>query len=208
MSKSAASSEVKPKQTPLMVAILPSVFIYVAAVILVLFARDDLASTTQYWEFFLPVVAFVSLLSGWSQAYALDRSRFVYMIKQILHWGAFGSLLWALQEHGVRDAITAEQFNLTQLYVLALAALVAGLYLDTRMFLFGLFIGCCAYVLADPANIAVLNPLGEALKIANPQEKPQTMIIAVAALAFVASFLVQLSTRGAIMAKRARKARS
>ncbi|MCF1184059.1 hypothetical protein L0E83_11535 [Marichromatium gracile] len=209
MSKSAASSEVKSKQSqsPLMVAILPSVFLYIAAVVLVFFAREDFAATTQYWEFFIPVVAFISILSGWSQAYAFDHSRFFYLIKQLLHWGALGGLLWLFYDHGIRDALSAEQYNLVQLYLLGLAALIAGLYLDTKMLFFGAFIACCAYLLADPANSAVLTSVGDAFGIENAQDKPMTMIIAAALVAFVANLFVLIAMRGAVMAKRGRTAR-
>nr|WP_210424799.1 hypothetical protein [Marichromatium bheemlicum] len=190
-----------------MVAILPSLFLYVAAVILVFFAREDLAATTQYWEFFLPVVAFISIISGWGQAYAFDHSRLFYLIKQLLHWGAIAGLLWLLYDHGIRDTLSAEQYNLVQLYLLALGALLAGLYLDTKMLFFGAFIVCCAYLVADPANSAILTTVGDAFGVANAQDKPMTMIIAAALVAFVANLFVLIAMRGAIMAKRGRAAR-
>lgn len=187
-----------------MIALLPSVILYVSAIVLYALTREDLGGTIHYWEIFVAVVAVVTLLSGWGQTYATNRSYLMYMIKQVLHWGLLIGVLWLFQTQGISAALGDQKYTLVLLYLLSSAAIVAGLYLDFKSLFFGAFLGLCTYLLAAPANVAILEPIGKTLRIADPQTKPLTMVIVLGIIGFVAGFLVLISIRGSIMAKRNR----
>lgn len=192
----------KSKQSSLMMAILPSLVLYIAAFVLVFLSREDLASTLPYWEFFIPLVAVFSLMSGWGQADVFNRSRLFYLVKQILHWGALGGLLWMFGEIGIRDALNASQYNILQIYLLTFAALIAGLYLDAKLFFFGAFLLISAYSLSDAQHFDILAIIGEQLGVSDAQNKPVTLLAILAALGFAASALILMAMRSGILAKR------
>lgn len=198
MSKSAA------KQSPLMLALLPLVILYVCAVVLVALSREDLGGTLSYWEFFIPIVAVISLISGWGNAYVRGQWSLFYLIRQILSWGLFVGMLWLLQEQGVPEALGDQKTTLTLVFLLALVSVLVGMQLDWKLFVFGVFLAICAYLLADPAHVAMLTPIGDRVGIEDAQSKPLTMIIGMGTVAFVISLFILLSMRGAIMAKRVR----
>ncbi|NCA70100.1 MAG: hypothetical protein EOM91_08325 [Sphingobacteriia bacterium] len=211
-SKSAASSVTSTKtkgvaQSSLSAALLPTIVLYVAAVVLVMFTRDDPASTIAYWETFIPVVAFISLMSGFGPAYVREQSHLAYILKQILHWGIVIGMLWLLHTHGIRGALSDPQYLLVLMYTLALTVLLVGLHLDFKLIFFGAFLACCAYLQAAPENVALLGLIGDTFGIANAQEKPLTMIIGIAVVAFLANALMLIGTRGAVMSKRVSEAK-
>lgn len=212
-SKDAVSTEAAKKtkstdQGSLMMALLPSVILYVAAVVLIALTRGDATGTIPYWETFVPVVAFISLLSGFGQAYVRDQSYLFYTLKQVLHWGIVIGLLWLLHTHGVRAALDDQKYLLVLLYLLGLATLLAGLHMDWKFVFFGAFLAFCTYILAAPENVAILAPIGETFGIANAQDKPMAMMIGTAVAAFLASTLVLIGMRGAILSKRVSAARA
>jgi hypothetical protein len=212
-SKGAASTETPKKtksvdQGSLMMALLPSVILYVGAVVLIALTREDAAGTVPYWETFVPFVAFISLLSGFGQAYVRDQSYIFYVFRQILHWGIVIGLLWLLHTHGVRAALDDQKYLLILLYLLGLASLLAGLHMDWKFIFFGAFLAFCTYILAAPENVAILAPIGETFGIANAQDKPLTMIIGTAVVAFLASTLILIGMRGAILSKRVSAAKA
>lgn len=211
-SKGAASTETQKKikstdQGSLMMALLPSVILYIAAVVLIMLTRNDPTGTIPYWETFVPVVAFISLLSGFGQTYVRDQSYVFYIIKQIIHWGVLIGLLWLLHTHGVRAALDDQNYLLVLLYLLGLTTLLAGLHLDWKFIFFGAFLAFCTYLLAAPENVAVLNSIGDTFGIANAADKPVAMIIGLAVVAFLASTLLLIGMRGAILSKRVSAAR-
>ncbi|MCG6896114.1 MAG: hypothetical protein LJE61_07625 [Thiocapsa sp.] len=206
-SKGAASSETPKKtksadQGSLMMALLPSVILYVGAVVLIVLTRQDVAGTIPYWEGFVPVVAFISLLSGFGQAYVRDQSYLFYVLKQIVHWGVLIGLLWLLHTQGVRAALDDQKYLLLLLYLLALGSLLAGLHLDWKFLFFGAFLAFATYLIAMPENTAILAPIGNAFGIADAPSKPQTMIIGTSVVAFLASTLLLIGMRGAALSKR------
>ncbi len=212
-SKGAASTETPKKtksvdQGSLMMALLPSVILYVGAVVLIALTREDAAGTVPYWETFVPFVAFISLLSGFGQAYVRDQSYVFYVFRQILHWGIVIGLLWLLHAHGVRAALDDQKYLLILLYLIGLASLLAGLHMDWKFIFFGAFLAFCTYILAAPENVAILAPIGETFGIANAQDKPLTMIIGTAVVAFLASTLILIGMRGAILSKRVSAAKA
>lgn len=190
------------KQGSFTVALLPSLILYAGAVALILLTRDGTSGIGKYWELYVPIVAFFSLLSGWGQAYAADRSLLMYLVKQIIHWGSLIALLWLLQS-GLASLGDAK-YGLLIACLLAMTSLIAGLYIDFRSIFFGAYLALCAYLLASPANVAVLAPIGKTLHIADPTTKPVTMIVVMAVVAFVVSAFFLATQRGAVSSKRNR----
>lgn len=192
------------KQGSLMVALLPLVILYVCTVVLYALTREDVGGTATYWGYFVPVVAFISLITAWGNAYARGDSRLFYLIKQAIIWGGFIWVLMTLQKHGAETALGGEKATLALVLLTALISLLVGMYLDTKMFFYGAFLGLCGYLMAEPSNTAILAKIGEPLKIADAASKPLTIIAIVAAAAFVVSFFLLVSTRGSIATRRAR----
>lgn len=192
------------KQSSLMLSLLPIVILYVCTVALYALTREDVAGTAGYWEYFVPVVAFISIITAWGNAYARGDSRLFYLIRQVIIWGGFIWMLMLLQKAGVDASLGGQKTTLTLIMMTAMVAMLVGLYLDAKMFFYALFLGLCGYLLADPANTAVLAKIGDTLKIADAQSKPLTMVILLAVAAFLISIFLLLSTRGSIAARRSR----
>ena len=192
------------KQGSLTIALLPSVILYVSAIVLFALTREDLGGTIHYWEVLVAVAAVISLLSGWGQTYAANRSHLMYLIKQIIHWGLLLGVLYLFQTQGITAALGDQKYTVVLLTLLSMTAIFAGLYIDFKALFFGAFMAICTYLLAAPANVSILEPIGKTLRIADPQTKPLTMIIVMGLIAFVAGALVLISVRGSIMAKRNR----
>lgn len=206
----AVSSEApaKPKakrkryQSPLILALLPQVILFVSAVVLFWLSLKNMAGTIEYWEYFVPVIAIISLVSGWSQSYLANEVRAWYLIKQVVHWGALFALLYAINSQGLRGAIDAQQYTTIVIYLIAFATLLAAVHVDLKLFFFSLFLVFCAYLLAVPADNAMLLYIGETFGIDGAQSKTLSISIGVAVVGFIASTFVLLSMRGALLTKR------
>lgn len=191
------------KQSSLMTALLPSFILYASTVILVALTRGDLGGTVKYWEFMVPLTAVISLISGWGVTYARNNSRFMYLIKQILHWGVLMGVLWLLQTQGVATALSGK-YTLVLLSLLSMTVIFAAFYLDTKQIFFGTFLAFCTYLMAAPANVAILKPIGDMLRIADAQSQPLMMVAVIGLIAFAVNAVFVMGTRNAVIAKRAR----
>jgi len=58
----------------------------------------------------------------------------------VLHWGALVLVIRLLYAHNVQDFLNDEQDGFVTIYVIGLAAILSGIYLDWKMALFGLFL--------------------------------------------------------------------
>ncbi len=201
---SAAPAKPKRKryQSPLLLALLPQVILFVSAVVLFWLSQKDMAGTIKYWEYFIPVIALISLISGWSQSYLSNEIRAWYLVKQIVHWGALFALLYAANTEGLREAIDAQQYTYIVIYLIAFATLLAAVHMDFKLFFFSLFLVFCAYLLAAPADNAMLLYIGETFGISGAQSKTLSISVGVAVVGFIASTFVLLSMRGALLSKR------
>lgn len=196
------SAKKRVNQVSFRIAVLPSIILYVAAVVLIVLTRNGMQGTLPYWETFVLVVALISLFSGFGQAYLRDQSYFFYMLKQIIHWGVVIGLLWLLNTQGIRDALGDQKYLLMLVYLLGLGSLLAGLHMDWKLVFFGAFVSLGAYLLAAPENVAILGTIGDTFGIANAGEMPQTMIIGLAVVAFLASTMILIGVRGAVLSKK------
>ena len=197
-----ASTAAKSNQVPLLVAILPLLVLFISAFVLFWLSKQDMSGTFRYWEIFVPVVAVISLISGWGQAYLNDNPRLWYLLKQIVSWGALIALLYVLNSQGIRAAISDQQYTAVILYLLAFASLLVAIHLDIKLLVFAVFLVFCAFLIAVPENNPTLLAMGNRFGIADAPTKPVMMTAIVAGVGFVISFIVLVMMRGALLTKR------
>jgi hypothetical protein len=197
-----ASTAAKSNQVPLLVAILPLLALFISAFVLFWLSKQDMSGTFRYWEIFVPVVAVISLISGWGQAYLNDNPRLWYLVKQIVSWGALIALLYVLNSQGIRAAISDQQYTAVILYLLAFASLLVAIHLDIKLLVFAVFLVFCAFLIAVPENNPTLLAMGNRFGIADAPTKPVMMTAIVAGVGFVISFIVLVMMRGALLTKR------
>ncbi|MGB5833905.1 MAG: hypothetical protein WBG92_18225 [Thiohalocapsa sp.] len=198
----AAPAKNKGESSSLMMSLLPLLVLFGAAIVLFWLSQQDMAATYKYWEIFVPVVAVISLVSGWSQAFVSDNSRLWYLIRQIIQWGLLIGLLYVLNAQGIRELMSDQQYTALVLYLLAFTTLVAAVQMDYKLLFFGVFLVFCAYLIMVPGDNPTLIGVGNFFGIADPQTKPLTVSMAMAATGFVASLFVLFMMRGAITSKR------
>jgi hypothetical protein len=208
----AATETTAPKRdnyglAPLPMALLPILILFAATVVLFWLSQMDMSGTYKYWEIFVPIVAIVSLMSGWTQAYVSNNNRMWYLLRGLIHWGALIGLLYLLNSQGYRELMSDQQYTALMLYLLALGTLLAAVQMDIKLIFFAVFLAFCAFLIAVPANNPTLISVGTFLGIAEPQAKPVLVSSAVALAGFVASLFVVFMMRGALISKRARKRR-
>jgi len=192
----------KRYQSPLLVALLPQVILFVCAVVLFWLSQEDTAGTIKYWEYFVPVIAVISLISGWSQSYLSNEIRAWYLIKQVVHWSALFALLFVMNNEGLRGAIDAQLYTIIVIYLIAFATLLAAIHMDFKLFFFSLFLVFSAYLLGAPADNVMLAYIGDTFGIDGAQSKTLSISVGVAVVGFIASTFVLLSMRGALLTKK------
>ncbi len=211
MSAAATDQATTPKRdnglSPLGLALIPLLVLFAATVVLFWLSQRDMSGTYKYWEIFVPVVAVVSLVSGWTQAYVSNSNRAWYLLRQGIHWGALIGLLYLLNSQGYRELMSDQQYTALMIYLLALGTLLAAVQMDIKLIFFSAFLAFCAFLIAVPADNPTLISVGSFLGISEPQAKPVLVSSAVAVAGFVASLFVVFIMRGAIIAKNATKKR-
>jgi hypothetical protein len=124
----------------LLIQHIPYAILYVVALILVAMTGHDAAGTSTYWQIFIGLVALVSIVAGWRFAGTANDPRWMYLLKQVLHWGALVLVIQLLYTHNLQAFLNDEQDGFVTIYVLGLTAILSGIYLDWRMALFGIFL--------------------------------------------------------------------
>jgi len=186
---------------------LPLFVLFGATLTLFWLSQQDMTATYKYWEIFVPVVAVISLVSGWGQAYLSDNNRLWYLIRQFVQWGLLIGLLYVLNSQGIRALMSDQQYTGIVLYLLAFTTLAAAIQMDIKLVFFGVFVLFCAYVIMMPANNPTLIGVGNFFGIADPGTKPLTVGAWLAGTGFVASLFVLFMMRGALTSKRIAKRR-
>jgi hypothetical protein len=193
--------------SPLSVALLPLLVLFVATMVLFWLSQKDIGATFKYWEIFVPVVAVVSLLSGWTQAYVGSHNRMWYVLRQVIHWGLLIGFLYLLNIQGYRELMSDQQYTALIIYLLALGTVLAAIQMDIKLVFFAVFLVFCGYLIAVPADNPTLIGVGSFMGISEPQTKPILVSGLLAVAGFVASVFIVLVMRGGVIAKKARKNR-
>lgn len=194
--------------SPLMISMLPLLVLFGATLTLFWLSQQDMTATYKYWEIFVPVVAVISLASGWGQAYLANNNRLWYLIRQLVQWGLLIGLLYVLNTQGIRALMSDQQYTGIVLYLLAFTTLAAAIQMDIKLVFFGVFLLFCAYVVMVPANNPTLIGVGDFFGIAEPGTKPIRVGAWLAGTGFVASLFVLFMMRGALTSKRIAKRRA
>ena len=115
----------------------PYILIYIVTIWLVALTDSDAARAARYWQYFVPVVGVVSIIGGWGKhSDALGR----YLTEQVLHWGALMAVIYLLFLPDMQQFLNAESHGFVVAYMLGLAAILSGIYLDWKMALFRIFL--------------------------------------------------------------------
>jgi hypothetical protein len=151
----------KSKLGKLVVANLPYVVLYAIAVVLIAMTDHNPASTYSTWNYFISLTGLVSTMSGWHQhAGEVWRTQVRYVLRQVAHWGALLVVIHLLFQTDVQHFLRAETDGFIIIYLLGLASILSGLYLDWKMAVFGLFLIFSGIVIAYLDNNALLIAIG------------------------------------------------
>ena len=151
----------------LAIANVPYVVLYAIAVGLIAMTDHNPASAQAAWNFFIPLVGLVSAASGWHRyAGATKETQLRYMLRQVLQWGALLLVIRLLFLGDVQHFLRAEDDGFVIIYLVGLTSLLAGIYLDWKMALFGLFLIYSGVVIAFLDDNALLIAVGGAALMA------------------------------------------
>ena len=179
------------ESSPLILSVLPVLVLFAGAATLFWLSTQDLARTVQYWEIFVPVVAVLSLFSGWTQVQALESNRLWYLLKQFIHWGGVIAVLYLFNAVGFRDLLNDQQYTVILIGFLSMGTLLAAIQMDYKLIIFAVFLAFCTYVLFLPADNSVLIWTGNLFRITDPGTNPAVVAAAAAGVGFVASLIVR-----------------
>jgi hypothetical protein len=141
--------------------------LYAIAIFLVAMTDHNPASAKSAWTYFAPLVGLVSTISGWHR-YAGDslQSRARYLFEQVLHWGSVLVVIWLLFRPDVQYFLMAEQDGFVLIYLVGLSSILAGIYLDWKMAVFGLFLILSGVFIAYLNENALLLAVGGTATVA------------------------------------------
>lgn len=123
-----------------LIANVPYVVLYVIAIWLVALTDSNQAAASADWELFIPLVGLVSIIGGWRYAGVGGRPIWVYLLKQVLHWGVLVVVINLLFLESMLQFLNAQDHGFVVIYLLGLAAILSGIYLDWKMAVFGTFL--------------------------------------------------------------------
>jgi uncharacterized membrane protein len=139
----------------------PYLILYAIAIFLVAMTDHNPASAKSAWTYFVPLVGLVSAISGWN-GHAGDslQTRARYLLQQALHWGSLLVVIWLLFRPDVQYFLMAEQDGFVLIYLVGLSSILAGIYLDWKMAVFGLFLIVSGVFIAFLNDNALLLAVG------------------------------------------------
>jgi hypothetical protein len=131
----------------------PYILLYMATIWLVAMTDNDAAKAGLYWQYFVPVVGLVSVIGGWGKR---TESTARYLTEQVLHWGALSLVIYLLFLQPMQQFLNAESHGFVTAYMVGLAAILSGIYLDWKMAVFGAFVVGSAVAIGFLENNALL----------------------------------------------------
>ncbi len=106
----------------------------------ILYMAANAEAAVPYWELVVAIVAVIAILAGWSRSKKGGGGILGYLIKALLHWGALIGILYLLLLHQGHLELDYRSVDLVIIYLLGLGCFLAGLHLDGRMFILGLYV--------------------------------------------------------------------
>jgi hypothetical protein len=142
-------------------ATLPYAVLYAIAVVLIAMTDHNPASAKVAWDYFIPLVGLVSATGGWNQhAGHTGYKQMSYILRQIVHWGALMVVIHLLFLSDVQYFLRAEADGFFIIYLVGLASIMAGIYLNWKMAIFGLFLIFSGVIIAYLDDNALLIAVG------------------------------------------------
>jgi hypothetical protein len=151
-----SAAPAKPSWLWVLFANSPYILIYIATIWLVATTDGDPENARNLWQWFIPVVGLVSVFGGWAKTRD-TKTRF--LTEQVLHWGALMGVAYLLFLPEMEFFMNAESHGVVMAYLVGLAAILSGIYLDWKMAIYGLFLVGSAYAIGfldDNAMIITL----------------------------------------------------
>lgn len=128
----------KPSWFWVLIVNLPYLALYAFTIWLVAVTDSDPVTAAIYWQWFVPAVGVVATIGGWRSPAAANKA--AYLLKQVLHWGTLLLVINLLFLKSMQDFLNAESHGFVVAYMLGLAAILSGIYLDWKMAVFGAFV--------------------------------------------------------------------
>jgi hypothetical protein len=132
-------------------------YIILLVLALVGIALTDLypARSLLYWQAVVPAFAVLCIIAQWSRMGSERHSRLRLIWTQVLHWGAVLLVMRLLFVHDVQKLLDSDITGLVLLYLLALGTFLAGIYLDWRLGVVGVFLAVSALAVAFIDEVAL-----------------------------------------------------
>lgn len=105
----------------------------------ILYMASNAEAAVPYWGVVVAVVAVIAILAGWSRSKKGGGGGLGYLIKSLLHWGALIGVLYLLLLHQGHLQLDFKSIDLVLIYLLGLGCFFAGLHMDSRMLILGLY---------------------------------------------------------------------
>lgn len=101
------------------------------------------AASLSYWRLLAPVFGLICIISQWSRLPRLELIR-----SQVLHWAVFLGVMQLLFLPVMQQNLNSDITGIFLLVLLAMSTFLAGVYLDWRLGVAGVFLGVCALMIA------------------------------------------------------------
>ena len=101
------------------------------------------AASLSYWRLMAPVFGLICVISQWSRLPRLELIR-----SQVLHWAVFLGVMQLLFLPVMQQNLNSDITGIFLLVLLAMSTFLAGVYLDWRLGVAGVFLGVCALLIA------------------------------------------------------------
>ena len=126
----------------LLLAVVPYIVLYLLAIWLVALTdgNADPGRIRVLWQGFVPAVGLLAIWGGWQGMKASAGGLQPYLIRQVLHWLATLLVIHLLFGETLRAFLTTDVHGFVAIYVLGLSTILAGIHMDWKMGLFGLFL--------------------------------------------------------------------
>lgn len=135
-----ASTHARPRWVSVLVFNIPYAVLYGIAIWLVALTNSDQAKASADWLIFIPLVGLVATVSGWRWVGTGGRAKALYLLRQVLHWGALMLVINLLFMPSMLQFLNAEDHGFVIIFLLGLAAILSGIHIDWKMAVFGLFL--------------------------------------------------------------------
>jgi len=137
---------------------LPYVIMVALAVVGVAYTNLVPGVSLLYWQILAGVYALLCVLIEWPRLGPEPKERLRLVLTQVFHWGAFLLAMRLLFLPTLQKNLTSELTGLILVYVLALSTFLAGIYINWRLAVVGVFLWASLVAIAfvELANALII----------------------------------------------------